>query len=219
MPGNLTVTGLLDVRRSPYLTLGNALVGQQTDNFADLTVLFTEEEIRKFALDRSPEVTTFSTGLSRPLTPKLQFNLNASLSTVDASPASGGVAATEKSEYSYYSVDLVASSLFTEGDVGIMGLRYSVSDSTDVYSINLDSRFPIGRAWRINPRLRVDYREIRSDQSTQWIYTPALRIQFRPGRHWRLELEAGKQFSRRDMALSDQERESNFIYFGYQYFH
>ena len=219
LPGNLTVTGLLDIRRSPFLSLGNALVGQQRDSFADLTVLFTEEELRQFALDRSPRVTTMSTGISRPLTPKLQFNLNASLSTIDETPESGGVAATEETKYSYYSADLVASSLFREGDVGIMGLRYSQSDSTDVYSINLDTRFPLGRAWRINPRLRVDYREIRSDQSTQWIYTPALRIQFRPGRHWRLELEAGKQFSRRDMALSNQDRESNFIYLGYQYFH
>ena len=219
LPGNLTVTGLLDVRRSPFLSLGNALVGQQLESFGDMTLLFTEEELRQFALDRSPQVTTVSTGLSKPLSPKLQFNFNASLSTIDATPESAGVAATEDTEYSYYSADFVASSLFTEGDVGIFGFRYSVSDTTDVYSINLDSRFPIGRTWRINPRLRVDYREIRSDQSTQWTYTPALRIQFRPGRHWRLELEAGKQFSRRDMVLSDQDRESNFIYLGYQYFH
>ena len=219
LPGNLTVTGLLDVRRSPFLSLGNALVGQQSENFAELTILFTEEELRQFALDRSPEVTTVSTGLSRPLSPKLQFNLNASLSTIDETPESGGVAATEKSEYSYYSADFVASSLFTEGDVGIVGVRYSTSDATDVYSLNLDLRFPLGRKWRINPRLRADYREIGSDQSTQWIYTPALRIQFRPGRHWRLELEAGKRFSRREMVLSDQDRESNFIYLGYQYFH
>jgi tetratricopeptide (TPR) repeat protein len=219
LPGNLTVTGLIDVRRSPFLSLGNALVGQQLESFNDMTLLFTEEELRQFALDRSPQVTTLSTGLSKPLSPKLQFNFNASLSTIDATPESAGVAATEETEYSYYSADFVASSLFTEGDVGIFGFRYSQSDTTDVYSINLDSRFPIGRTWRINPRLRVDYREIRSDQSTQWTYTPALRIQFRPGRHWRLELEAGKQFSRRDMALSDQDRESNFIYVGYQYFH
>jgi tetratricopeptide (TPR) repeat protein len=219
LPGNLTVTGLLDVRRSPFLSLGNALVGQQLESFSDMTLLFTEEELRQFALDRSPQVTTLSTGLSKPLSPKLQFNLNASLSTIDATPETAGVAATEETEYSYFSADFVASSLFTEGDVGIFGFRYSQSDTTDVYSINLDSRFPIGRTWRINPRLRVDYREIRSDQSTQWTYTPAVRIQFRPGRHWRLELEAGKQYSRRDMVLSDQDRESNFIYLGYQYFH
>jgi tetratricopeptide (TPR) repeat protein len=219
LPGNFTVTGLLDVRRSPFLSLGNALVGQQVESFEDMTVLFTEDELRQFALDRSPRVATVSTGLSKPLSPKLQFNLNASLSSVEASPESAGVPASDESEYSYYSADLVASSLFTEGDVGIIGLRYAVSNSTDVYSINLDSRFPIGRAWRINPRLRVDYREIRSDQSTQWIYTPALRIQFRPGRHWRVDLEAGKRFSRRDMALTDQDRESNFIYIGYQFFY
>jgi hypothetical protein len=207
------------VRRSPFLSLGNALVGQQLESFSDMTLLFTEEELRQFALDRSPQVTTLSTGLSKPLSPKLQFNLNASLSTIDATPETAGVAATEETEYSYFSADFVASSLFTEGDVGIFGFRYSQSDTTDVYSINLDSRFPIGRTWRINPRLRVDYREIQSDQSTQWTYTPAVRIQFRPGRHWRLELEAGKQYSRRDMVLSDQDRESNFIYLGYQYFH
>lgn len=219
LPGSFTITGLLDVRRSPFLSLGNALVGQQVDNFEDMTLLFTEDELRQFALDRSPRVATVSTGVSKPLSPKLQFNLNASLSSIDASPESAGVPASEATEYSYYSADLVASSLFTEGDVGIVGLRYSSSDSTDVYSINLDSRFPLGRAWRINPRLRVDYREISSDQSTQWIYTPALRIQFRPGRHWRFDLEAGKRFSRRDMALTDQDRESNFIYIGYQFFY
>ena len=219
LPGHLTLTGLLDVRRSPFLSLGNALVGQRLDNFSDMTLLFTEEELRRFALDRSPQVTTLSTGLSRPLSTKLQINLNASISTIEATPESAGVAATEESEYSYYSADFVASSLFTEGDVGIVSLRYSVSDTTDVYAINLDSRFPIGRAWRINPRLRVDYREFQLDRGTQWTYTPALRIQFRPGRRWRLELEAGRQFSHRDMEANDLDRESNFIYVGYQYFH
>lgn len=219
LPANFTVTGLVDRRRSPFLNLGNALVGQQLQSFEDLRVLFTEEEIRQFALDRSPEVTTYSAGMSRPFTPKLQLNLNASLSTVDATPESGGVAATEKSDYSYYSADIVASSIFTEGDVGIVGLRYAVSDTTDVYSINIDTRFPIGRSWRINPRLRVDYREINSDQSTQWIYMPGLRLQYRMGRRIRLEFEAGKQFSVRDMGDSDLDRESYFVNAGYQFFY
>ncbi len=218
LPGDLTVSGLVDVRRSPFLSLGNALVGQQVDNFEELRVLFTEEELRAFALDRSPEVATYSFGVSRPLTPKLQFNVNASHSSVGSTPESGGVPATEASEYSYISTDFVASGLFREGDVGIIGLRYAASDSTNVYSLNLDSRFPIGRAWRINPRLRVDYREILADSSSQWNLTPVMRIQFRPGRRWRIDLEAGQQFSRREMETADLDRESRFVYFGYQYF-
>jgi len=219
LPANLTVTGLIDTRRSPFLSLGNARVGQQVQSFEDLRVLFTEDELRRFALDRSPEVTTYSMGMSRPFTPKLQINLNASLSTIGATPESAGVAATQESDYSYYSADLVASSLVTEGDVGILGLRYAVSETTDVYSVNMDMRFPLGRAWRINPRLRVDYREINTDQSTQWIYTPAIRVQYRPARRLRLELEAGKQFSQRDMELTDLDRESYFINLGYQFFY
>jgi hypothetical protein len=219
LPANFTVTGLVDVRRSPFLSLGNALIGQQLQSFADLRVLFTEAEIRQFALDRSPEVTTYSGGMSRPFTPKLHLNLNASLSTVAASPESAGVAATEQSEYSYYSADMVMSSMFTEGDVGIVGLRYAVSDTTDVYSITIDTRFPIGRSLRINPRLRVDYREINSDQSIQWIYSPSLRLQYRMGRRIRLQFEAGKQFSVRDMASTDIDRESYFVNVGYQFFY
>lgn len=219
LPANFTVTGLVDIRRSPFLSLGNALVGQQVQNFADLRVLFTETEIRQFALDRSPEVTTYSGGMSRPFTPKLQVNLNASLSTVAATPESAGVAATGESEYSYYSADLIASSIFTEGDVAIVGTRYAVTDTTDIYSFNIDMRFPIGRSWRINPRLRVDYREINADQTTQWIYTPGLRLQYRLGRKIRLELEAGKQFSVREMANTDLDRESYFVNVGYQFFY
>ena len=219
LPANVTVTGVVDRRRSPFLSLGNALVGQQLESFEQLRLFFTEEEIHQFALDRSASTTTYTLGLSHPFTPKLSANFNASLSAIDATPESGGVAATPESEYSYYSADLVASSLFTEGDVGIVGLRYAVSETTDVYSTTFDARFPIGRGWRINPRLRVDYREIKTDQSTQWIYTPGVRVQYRMGRRVRFELQTGKQFSTREMARSDQDRESWFVYAGYQLFY
>ena len=219
LPANFTVTGVLDRRRSPFLSLGNALVGQQLESFEELRIFFTEDEIRQFALDRSAATTTYTFGLSRPFSPKLSMNLNASISSIDATPESGGVPATPDSEYSYYSADVVASSLFTEGDVGILGLRYAVSETTDVYSTTIDTRFPIGRGWRISPRLRVDYREINTDQSTQWIYTPALRVQYRMGRHARFELQTGKQFSTREMEKADQDRESWFVYAGYQLFY
>lgn len=218
LPANFTITGVVDRRRSPFLSLGNALVGQQLESFEELRLFFTEEEIRQFALDRSAATTTYTFGLSRPFTPKLSANFNASISSIDATPESGGVAATPTSEYSYYSADVVASSLFTEGDVGIIGLRYAVSETTDVYSTTFDTRFPLGRGWRISPRLRIDYREIKTDQSTQWIYTPGLRVQYRMGRRVRFELQTGKQFSTREMATSDQDRESWFVNAGYQLF-
>lgn len=219
LPSKLTVTGLVDSRRSPFLSTGNALIGRQSQDFSDLRAIFTDADIRRLALDRSPHTTTLTLGLSRPLTPKLQFNMSASQTSVDGTPESGRVAATAETAYSYYSADLVASSLFREGDVGIVGLRYSDSDATEIISINLDTRFPLGRTIRLSPRVRVDYRQVRSDDSTQWIYSPGLRMQFRWGKKMRLEFEAGRQYSNRESVLRDEDRESYFLNLGYQFFY
>ena len=82
----------------------------------------------------------------------------------------------------------------------------------------LDSRFPIGRRWRINPRLRVDRRRILSDSSDELQYTPGLRLQYRHNRKFRIEFEVGKQFARRALENTDIDRESYFVSLGYQLF-
>ena len=219
LPGRLTLSGSIDRRRSPFLSLGNALLGQSSRDFGLLADTLSEAQIRQQALDRSAMTSTAMIGLSRPLSPRLQLNVNMNRSVIDALPASGDAPATEEAEYGYYSADLVASSLFREGDVGIFSVRYATSNSADVYTLNLDTRFPMGRSWRINPRLRVDYREINSDQSTQWTYTPGLRLQYRLGRRGRIELDAGKRFSSRELEDTNLDQESYFINIGYQLYY
>ena len=66
LPASFTITGIVDRRRSPFLSLGNALVGQQLESFEQLRLFFTEEEIRQFALDRSSATTTFTCSTRGP---------------------------------------------------------------------------------------------------------------------------------------------------------
>jgi hypothetical protein len=214
----LTLTASVDQRHSPYLSMGSAMIGQPVETFEELLVLWTEEEIRQLSIDRSPLVTSISAGFSYSLSPRLQLSADMIQTTVEATPESGGVAAMPESDYSYVSATLIASSLFTEGDVTMFGLRYSSSNSAQVTSLNIDSRFPIGSHWRINPRLRVDNRHILSDSSDEWLYTPGLRIQYRRSRKLRIELEVGKQFSQRELVGTDLDRESYFLNLGYQMF-
>ncbi|MDJ0908680.1 MAG: SPOR domain-containing protein [Woeseiaceae bacterium] len=217
LPKDFTVSAVIDRRRSPMLMLGNAVIGQPSLEISDMAAAFDEEQLRQIALDRSPVSETVTLGMSRPLSPKLQLNLNASLSSVDAAPASAGVSFVAESEYNSFSADLVASGLFRQGDVSILGLRVSETGMSDVYTANLDTRFSFGRAWRISPRLRVDYREIATDDSTQWMFTPVLRVQYRRSRGLRFDLEAGRQYSDRRMELTDQERTSWYVNVGYQW--
>lgn len=212
----LSIHGSADRRGSPLLSTGNAIVGQPVTSFAELALIFTEEELRQLGRDRTSTSTTYNLGLSYPLTPRLQMNVDASQTTMAGTPSSGGILATPDMSYSYYSGNLVISSLLREGDVSIIGMRYSDSDTSTLVSMTLDSRFPIGRKWRLNPRLRIDRRHITADLSHEWLYTPGMRIQYRRSKRFRLEMETGKQFSQRDMNGAELQRQSWFINLGYQ---
>lgn len=217
LPSDLTLTGFFDRRYSPFLSMSNALIGQPVLDFSELLILYPEDEIREFAIDRAALTTTYTVGASQPLSPRFHINVNASQATIEGTPESGGVFATEKSTYTYISTDLVASSLITEGDVSLFGLRYSDSQNTEVFAVHLDTRFPIGKYFRLNPRLRVDHRTIKSDLSTQWIYTPGIRIQYRKDRRFRIEFEGGLRISSREMTGLTEDRESWFVNLGYQF--
>ncbi|MDH3616233.1 MAG: hypothetical protein OEQ90_07140, partial [Gammaproteobacteria bacterium] len=209
---------LVDRRGSPFLSASNAMIGQPVTSFEELAKIYSEDELRQLGRDRTSDSTTYSVGLSYPLSPKLQINVDASQSTIDGTPASGGVFATEESTYKYYSGSLIASSVLKEGDVSIISARFSDSDTAQVISLTFDSRYPIGRTWRINPRLRVDRRERFADPDYEWLYTPGIRLQYRRSQKFRIELEAGKQFSQRETFDVDLDRESYFINLGYQAF-
>jgi len=170
------------------------------------------------SLDRSPISNSYTLGVSYSMSPKLQISADLNQTTVAASPESGGVAAMPEASYEYPSTTLIASSIFKEGDVSMLSLRYSDSDSSQVLSLIIDSRFPLGKRWRINPRLRVDQRKIMSDSSDEWRYTPGVRLQYRHSRKLRIEFEVGKQFSQRALAEIDLDRESYFVNLGYQAF-
>jgi maltoporin len=148
----------------------------------------------------------------------MQINFDVNQATVDAAPESGGIPAMPEASYTYLSTTLIASSVFKEGDSTMIGLRYSDSNSAKVTSITIDSRYPVGTRWRINPRLRIDQRQILSDSSDEWQITPGLRVQYRHNRKFRVEFEAGKQFSQRALETSDLDRESYFLSLGYQVF-
>ena len=213
-----SVHGSIDRRRSPFLSTGNALIGQPVENFAQLADIYFEDELRQLALDRSPVSTTVSFGLSHSLTPNLQINADANRSTIDATPDSGGVIGSPASEYNYLSANLVASSLVREGDVVIVGTRYSDSGSAKVTTLTLDGRFPFRSGLRVNPRLRVDRRERLALDGYEWFYYSGLRLQYRASRGFRVEFEAGKQFSMQDSELGGDDRESWFVNLGYQLF-
>lgn len=214
---NSTLNIVLDQRKSPVLTTRNALIGQTDPSLAALAQRFSEDQIRALALDRSAESRSYTASLAHPLNDKLQISGDVTLSTLSATPASGGVEATPDSGEDWsYSLQVMGSDLIKTGDIAIIGVRYDTNSSSDTTSLNLNTRYPVNPALLVNPRLRVDHRSFAADGGTQWTTVPSIRMNYMWRRDFNLELEAGGEWSNRKTAATTDKTSGYYISAGYR---
>ena len=83
-------------------------------------------------------------------------------------------------------------------------------------TVTIDTRYPVTRGMRINPRLRVSRRDIERTDSEQWIATPSLRMLYRFARRYEIELELGGEWSNQKTDTESFDYNSYFIYAGYR---
>jgi len=215
--GGLTLSGSIDHRTSPYLTTRNALIGQPFTTIDELLQIYSSDEIRQLAEDRSREVRSYRVGASQSLSERFQLNADFSLVEFNGTIASAGVPEIPEQETQYYySLNLVGSRLFMDQDTSIFGLRYIDGGTTATYTLSWDSRFPVTRMFRINPRLRMSYRDNKLNGVDSWTLYPSLRLMYRIGRRYHLDLEAGMQWINRNSTDDNDDRSSWFLYGGYR---
>lgn len=216
LPDRTTINTVIDVRKSPLLTTRNALQGQMVTTVDELQDVYTDDEIRQLAEDRTIDSRSFTLGVSRPVSEKLQASADLTVTNLGDAPASGGVPAIPGTGDDYFlNLQLIGSSLLKPGDIAIVGLRYADTSTARTTSLSLNTRYPVTSGWRVNPRLRVDYRR-NDDGSTQWILAPSLRTDYRWKKRYRFELELGAEWS--DLELTDTTDESSayFVSAGYR---
>jgi tetratricopeptide (TPR) repeat protein len=216
LPGRWILGVNLDHRRSPSLSLRNALIGQPVTTFDDLLTLFTPAELDQLALDRSADSDLYSVSLSRPFGERWQWTLDlASLST-GATPGSGGVdPVPDSGRDNSVGIQGLASGLFGGNDFSSIVLRHQESETVSSDSLGLATRFALWENWRLGPRLRVDRREFLSDGSQQWLYVPTLRLELQRSRTL-FEFEAGAEIGRRDFGGFKENTTRYYFSLGYR---
>ncbi len=214
---NFSLNATADYRKSPSLSALNALQGQLARSLDELGETLSDEEIYQLAKDRTSTSRTYTLGGAYPLSERFQLTGDATMTNLTDTPASGGVEAIPGTGNDYfYSLQLTASSLFKAGDVGILQLRYADTGDANTTSFLVNTRYPVTRQFRVNPRIRVNYRRNSDDDSTQWIIAPRLRLDYRVLRRYRFEIEGGGEWSREDLP----DTEDTLAYYfnaGYRY--
>jgi hypothetical protein len=216
LPARWTLSANLDRRRSPSLSLRNALIGQPVSTIEELLVLFPLREAEQFALDRTADSELYSLSISRPFGERWQWILDASRFDIGGTPASGGVdEVPDLGAEDAVSLQGIASSLFGGSDLSSFLLRYQTSDTTEISTLGFSTRFSIGGDWRLGPRLRVDQRRFLIDESDQLLYTPTVRLELLK-RHVLFECEAGAEIGRRELLTSEEKTTRFYFSLGYR---
>ena len=216
LPARWTVNFNLDHRASPLISTRNALIGQPVATLDELSTLFSEDQLRQLALDRTAESATYSVALSRPITERLQVSADLTTSSISATPASGGVAAIDASgTLNAYSLQLIGGDWLAGNDFHLVGARYQSGGTSRLASLAWYTRFPLGQLWRIGPRLRVDQQ--RTDAVSQLRYVPSLRVDFIGQRNFAI-LEVGAEIaSRKANSTNATQQDTTRYYLGAEY--
>ncbi len=212
-----TLNMTLDVRKSPILTTSNAIQGQGVTNLGGLLNTVSTGTARHLAADRTLDSRSLTLGGTQPLSDHYQLSAEMTASYLSGAPASGGVAASKATGTDFfYSTQLIGSSLFKDGDVTIFGLRFNDVATSNTYTVSLNTRYPVTRAWRVNPRLRFDFRK-NVDHTEQLSFRPEFRTTYRIRRRLQLEFEAGGEWIRQELSPRDRaESLSYFVNIGYR---
>lgn len=158
------------LRKTPILSTSNALIGQPESTIEQLRKRLNIEQIYQLARDRTANSQTITVGGSQQLSKNYQATADITLSRVGDTVASINVPATPGTGTDYFlSAQLVGNNLITERDTGVLGIRYLDTEPSDTLSLIANSRFPITRNWRINPRLQYDIRKLNDGRSQKKI--------------------------------------------------
>lgn len=238
-PDQTSINLALDYRRAPLLSSYNAIQGilpdtcqmydpsaPLIDTASDLLCHYTEDQIYGFAADRTTFSRSATIGVSRPLTDKLQVNFDATVGNVSGTETSVDdrtvpptIVVPETpgtgTEY-YYSAQLIGSNFFKDGDISIATVRYADLNTSTRYTFDLNHRHPFTRDFRVNPRLRFDYRENKNDPNTQIAGRFSTRFTYFGGSLLQFEADVGGEWLQDDINGMTNETTGYFVNLGYR---
>ena len=96
----------------------------------------------------------------------------------------------------FYSAQLIGSSVIKDGDLAVVGLRHSDLSTSRRYTVDLNTRYPVDRSFRVNPRLRGDYRDNKDNDGTRISVRPSVRFNYIWNRGVSLEFDIGGEWNR-----------------------
>lgn len=200
---------LVERRNSPVLTLKSALQGQLVRDLDELRQLFSEDEIRDLAEDRTAVSWSGTAGVTHRPNQRYQLSGDLTVNYLEGTKTSGGVTGFDDFGPDFGgTLQLIVNDWLVEDGVGSASLRYFEGETYRSAAAIGYSRFRLWDGVRILPRLRWEWRDSEVQGSSS-LLRPSLEVD------WRFvsllfNAEAGLEW-REPISGSDVFREINYF--------
>lgn len=194
---DLKLNFLLDHRRSPSLSIRNALSGAATSNINDLLQVMSASSLRQLALDRTATSNMAQLGATMPFAQKFQIGGDVRVNNTTGLPASGttaleGITTATASRGTEKSVtgQIIGSSLLREGDIWSSSVSFSSSSAVNGYAIALYNHNQFKSGWIMDSSL---YLSRQTDQFGGVVTrgSPTVRASYRLKDQWTFDVDGG----------------------------
>ena len=212
------LTAVVDYRRAPFMSAWTALQSQPFATLYDMMKQKTKDEIDQLAIDRTATYKSAMVGYARPLSEKLQFSVDATVASISGTIASGGVDAVLPQGTEYFaSAQLIGTNLLADGDMYIGALRYAHRPDSDLYVLDLSTRYLLTPELRLSPRLRLGYRTGIDTDLKEVSAMPSILLNYMFKPDLNFELEVGAKWTRRDQLMIRDTETDVFLTAGFRY--
>lgn len=208
----------LSIRKSPYLTTQNALIGQQLETLTELQERIDGlDSLEDIALDRTFDSTSLNFYLDYPFRKNISFNTSITVSELSDTPSSAGVLGYQGTDVEYYTnSQIVFNNLIVKRDIFRSGFSYASLSNSTIYSVYSYYQFQINNQWRLYPRISAQLRD--NNNNDQSRYSMTLRSEYSfMGKH-RVDGQLGVTWFNTDNQIGNSTKFTSYFFnLGYSY--
>ena len=197
-----TVNFMVDRRKSPSLSIRNALNGAGTSSIRELLKQpnTTESSLRDLAINRTATTNMGQVGLTLPLRDKWQMGGDIRMTYTTGLQASGttmleGILADTPSRgtENALTVQIIGSSLYKAGDIWSGSVTFNTSSAVNGYSVNFYNHTLYASNWTMDTSLQLSHQEDQFSGTTKRS-SPLVRGAYRIKEQLYFDLDVGGEF-------------------------
>ncbi|BAV33209.1 hypothetical protein SCL_0889 [Sulfuricaulis limicola] len=209
---------LYDKRKTPSLTLTNALLGETNTSIESQLQTKSYEQLKQQALDLTSTTDMFSVGVSQSLSPRWQAGFD--VQSAHTSATVGTVnqpAQPDTGDIHTYTGNIIGTGLFTQRDVNVLNISRIDGPDYTGNSYSLTNRLLWGASWGLDVTLSWYSQHNTTTDSKLDRFAPVLRPSYKWKENVTLEAEFGEERTTTTSATTEDKTLRRYWSLGYRW--